>query len=241
MSLSFPLRFVRGHPVFESTALLGKNGDRMRTTSQRLLIALLTAIALVAGGCSSDEKSSSGEQTSQQEENKGGPQEEGPPKASFSIEELKVIDSQDRPDAGAKAEEQRDKVLALINGYYDIGFLDRGRWADGAHPELAGYFTEEAKGQVGPRIGVLALGDVSKSLKSVKPDRQVVDRLNLYFDGDLNNPIGMATTTFEATGTPSADGAKPVKIVHHATFWLQKDGDNFHISAFSADIDMQSQ
>jgi hypothetical protein len=237
----FPLGYLRVGPVFEYAALLGKNVHRMTTPLKRPLLVLLAAIALFAGACTGDENPSSGEKTPQQEEGKGQPQEEGPSGASFSIAELKVIDSQDRPEAGAKAEEQRDKVLALINGYYNVAFLDPGKWAEGTHPELAGFFTEEAKPNVGPRLGVLALGDVSKSIKSVKPDRQVVDRLNIYFDGDLNVPIGLATTTFEATGTPLADGAEPVKIVHKATFWLQKDGDNFHISAFNADIDMQSQ
>jgi hypothetical protein len=155
--------------------------------------------------------------------------------------EIKVVDSQDRPEAGTRAGEQTDKVIALVNAFYDIAFLDPGQWAGGAHPELAGYFTEEAGAHVGPRLGGLALGDVGNSLKSVRPDRQVIDRLNYYFDDDLNNPIGMLTTTFEATGTPSAEGAEPVKIVHKATFWLQKVGDDFRISAYNADIDIQSE
>jgi hypothetical protein len=228
--------------VFEYRAMLGKNVHRMTTSSKRLLLALLIALALVAGACTSDEEPpAAGETPQEQEGQEEAPKDEGPAAVSFSITEIKVVDSQDRPEAGTKAEEQRDKVLALINGYYNIAFVDPGKWAEGTHPELANFFTEEANANVGPRLGVLALADASKSIKSVKPDRQVIDRLNIYFDGDLNVPIGMATTTFEATGTPSAEGAEPIKIVHKATFWLQKDGDNFRISAFNADINLQSQ
>lgn len=214
----------------------------MRTPFKHSLLALWTAIALFPGACTSGEQPSSEEQAGQQQEGEGEQsQEDGPPAASFSMGEIRVVDSQDRPETGTRAGEQTDKVIALVNAYYDIAFLDPGQWAGGTHPELAGYFTEEAAGHVGPRLGGLALGDVSNSLKSVKPDRQVIDRLNYYFDGDLNNPIGMLTTTFEATGTPSAEGAEPVKIVHKATFWLQKVGDDFRISAYNADIDIQSE
>lgn len=226
--------------MFEYRALLGKNVHRMTTPSKRSLLALLAVIVLVAGGCTSDE-TPSGEKRPGGQEGKGKAQEEGPPAADFSLGEIKVFDSQDRPEAGAKATELNDKVVALINGYYDVAFLDPGQWAGGTHPELGGYFTDDAGANVPPRIEALALGNVSNSVKSVKPDKQSIDRLDYYFDGDLNVPIGLVTTTFEATGTPNDEGAAPVKIVHKATFWLQKVGDGFRISAYNADIDIQSQ
>ena len=230
-----------GAPGFEYRALLGKNVPLMKTPFKHSLLALWTALALFAGACTSGEQPSSEEQAGQQEGEGEQSQEEDPRVASFAMGEIRAIDSQDRPESGPKATEHDDRVRALVNGYYTVAFLDPAKWAEGTHPELANFFTEEAKGHVGPRLGGLALGDVSKSLKSVKPDRQVIDRLNYYFDEDLNNPIGMVTTTFEATGTPLAEGADPVKIVHHGTFWLQKVGDDFRISAYNADIDIQSE
>ena len=214
----------------------------MRTSSKHSLLALIAAVALLAGACAGDEEPSPGGETpGQQEGGEPKPQEEGRPAANFSMGEIKVFDSQDRPESGPKATEHNDKVIALINGYYNVAFVDPAKWADGAHPDLAGFFTEDAKPHVGPRLGGLALGEAGKSIKAVKVDRQMIDRLDYYFDADLNLPIGMVTTTFEATGTPKAEDAEPVKIVHHAIFWLQKDGDNFHISAYNADVNIQSQ
>jgi len=214
----------------------------MRPPFKHSLVALWTALALFAGACTSGEQPSSEEEAGQQQEGEGEQsQEEDPRAASFAMGEIRAIDSRDRPESGPKATEHDDKVRALVNGYYTVAFLDPAKWAEGTHPELANFFTEEAKGHVGPRLSVLALADLSDDLTSVRPEKQLIDRLNYYFDEDLNNPIGMVTTTFEATGTPSAEGAEPVKIVHHATFWLQKEGDNFRISAFDANIDVQSQ
>lgn len=237
-----PVPGVREPRVFEYRALRGKNVPLMKTPFKRSLLALWTAIALFTGACTSGEEPSSEGPAGQQQEGEGEqPQEEDPRAASFEMGEIKAIDSKDRPESGPKATEHDDRVRALVNGYYTVAFMDPAKWAEGTHPELANFFTEEAKGQVGPRLGVLALADLSDDLTSVRPVRQVIDRLNYYFDEDLNNPIGMVTTTFEATGTPSAEGADPIKIVHHATFWLEKVGDDFRISAFDANIDVQSQ
>jgi hypothetical protein len=215
--------------------LLGKNVHPMTAPSKRWLFALLTAVALVAGACGPDDEPGPGQPRGEEE-----PQEEqGPPAANFAVGEVRVIDSQDRPEAGGNAGPKVDKVKELVNNYYNAAFVDPGKWGDGGHPELANLFTEEAKPQVGPRIGILALGEASKSLKRVEPQKQQIDRLTLYFDGDPNAPLGVVSTSFEATATPAAEGAEPVKVIHTGTFWLQPEGDGFRISAFNADINLQ--
>jgi hypothetical protein len=207
----------------------------MTAPSARLLLALLTALALVAGACGGDDEPGGGQPRDEEE-----PQEEqGPPTANFSVGEVRVIDSQDRPEAGSNAAAKVEKVKELINNYYNAAFVDPAKWGDGGHPELASLFTDEAKPQVGPRIGVLALGDVSKSVRSVEPQKQQIDRLTLYFDGDPNTALGVVSTTFEATAAPAAEGAEPVRVVHTGTFWLAPEGDGFLVSAFNADINLQ--
>ena len=208
----------------------------MTAPSKRWFIALGLALALIAGACGGEEREGGQNEAPGEEQ----PEEEkGPPTANFGVGEVRVIDSQDRPEAGNKAGEKVDKVKELFNNYYNSAFIDPAKWGDGAHPELANLFTEEAKPQVGGRLGVLALGDASKSVARVEPSKQQIDKLTLYFDADPNVALGLATTSFEATATPAQEGAEPVKIVHTGTFWLQPEGDGFRIAAFNADINLQ--
>lgn len=208
-------------------------GIHMPSPSKRVL-ALLATLCLLAGGCGGDGDGPGQPAEPGQEE----PEEQSPAAANFTMGEVRVIDSQDRPEAGANAGNRLPQVVNLINGYYNTAFVDPAKWGDGAHPELAGFFTEEAKPHVGPRIGVLALGDVSRSVTDVRPDKQSIDRLTFYFDADPGQPLGVVTTSFEATATPSEEDGEPVKILHSGTFWLQPEGDGFRISAFDAAINV---
>ena len=203
-------------------------------TRSKPLLALLSVLLLVAGGCGRGGNGAPGPAEPQ-----GGEEEDqGPPAADFQLGDVRLIDSADRPESPSVADSRIPKVVELVNNYYNNAFLDPGKWGDGAHPELANLFTEEAKPNVAPRIGILALGDVSRALTEVTPDKQQIDRLTLYFDTDINQPLGAVTTSFEATATPTDEGGGPVKIVHTGTFWLQPEGDGFRISAFDANINI---
>lgn len=207
----------------------------MRSFPKRLA-SILLMVVLLAAGCSSD-----GSAPGSGPPKQGKPVEPEIPKADFNLLNLKAIDPQDRPDAGAKAEEKRAQILEMFNSLYNEAFLDPAKWEGGAHPGVSGFFTQEAQGGLTANLGSLALGDIVPGITAVTPDKQEITRLTLYVGDDFSVPLGVASIVFDATATPVGKGATPVIIRQTAEFWLQKDGDGYKIAAYRADINANSQ
>lgn len=207
----------------------------MRTLPKRL-VSILLLVVVLASGCSGGE-SAPGTGPPKQ----GKPAEPKIPKANFNLLNLKAIDSQDRPDAGAKAEEKKAQILDMFNALYNEAFLDPARWAGGTHPGIGGFFTQEAQGGLAANLGSLALGDIVPRITGVRPDKQEITRLTLYVGDDFSVPLGVASVVFDATATPVDKGATPVIIRQTAEFWLQKEGDGYKIAAYRANINATSQ
>ena len=189
------------------------------------MIAGLLGAALLLGAC---------EQAREALPGKRG-EERGGTEGAFQLGEVRAIDPLDRPDSGQKAQAEAQKVTALMNNFYNAAFLDPAKWQGGQHPDLAGLFTAEAQTGVGPNLGNLALADLAGKLERVESSKQSIDRLTFFVEDDGSLPIGVASVTFEAVGTPT-EGDGEVAIRHGAHYWLQRDGDGYKISAFDAGV-----
>ena len=194
-------------------------------TTNRLgrALPLLIAFALLMGACE------------QAQDIVPGAEEEKPKvaEAAFHLGEVRAIDPQDRGDSGQKATDEAGKVVALMNSFYSAAFLDPAKWQGGQHPDLAGLFTAEAQAGLQANLGNLAMSDLSDKIESVESQKQNLDKVTFFVDGDGSLPIGVASVTFDALGHPSGDG-EDVLITHQANYWLQREGDGYKISAFDA-------
>jgi hypothetical protein len=154
--------------------------------------------------------------------------------ANFQLGEVRAVDPMERPDSGQKAQDSAARVLTLVNRYYTVAFLDPTRWVNGTHPELAGLFTGEAQPSIGPNIGHLAISDLWDKIESVEPVTQRLGKVSFDVEPDGSLPIGIATVTFEGSGT-SFEG-DDVTIKHDAVFYLQREGEDYKISAYTTSL-----
>lgn len=169
--------------------------------------------------------------------------EEGPKsvsRAAFKPGEVRAINPSDRPEAQGKASEEVPKVLSLLNEFYSTAFLDPKKWSGGTHAGLAELFTQEARPHLGPNLGALALADLAPGIEGLIPGRQDIPRMSFFVDDDLSTPFAVVTTVFEAKATPSS-GKTPIAVVHHANFSVTREGDNYKIYAYSAELRADSQ
>jgi len=196
--------------------------------SNRLLRALplLLAFALLTGACEQAKDIAPGEK------------EEEKPKAAeaaFQMGEVRAIDPQSRGDSGAKATAEAAKITTLMNNLYSAAFLDPAKWQGGQHPDLAPLFTAEAQPGQAANLGNLAMSDLSDKIESVEVRKQSVDKVTFFVEPDGSLPIGVASVSFEALGKPTGDG-KDVLITHQAGYWLQREGEDYKISAFTTNL-----
>ncbi len=209
---------------FESWS--GVGAECVPVASNRLLraIPLLLAFVLLSGACEQAKDIVPGDR----EEPKAA-------EAAFQLGEVRTIDPQNRGDSGAKAAVEAAKITTLMNNFYSAAFLDPAKWQGGQHPDLASLFTAEAQPGQAANLGNLAMSDLSDKIESVTSNVQNIDRLTFFVDTDGSLPLGLASVSFEAIGKPTADG-EDVVIRHAASFWLQREGEDYKISAFTTNL-----
>jgi hypothetical protein len=186
------------------------------------LLPLLLAFALLAGACEQAQDILPGDQDTKPEV----------AEAAFQLGEVRAIDPQSRGDSGAKANVEAAKITTLVNNFYSAAFLDPAKWQGGQHPDLAPLFTAEAQPGQAANLTHLAMSDLSDKIEHVEPVKQNLDKVTFFVEPDGSLPIGVASVTFEALGTPTGDG-EDVAIAHQAHFWLQREGEDYKISAFT--------
>jgi hypothetical protein len=146
------------------------------------------------------------------------------------------VDASDRPEANQRATQEAARVVAFLNDYYTICFLDPSRWHGGTHPDLAGLFSPEARAAATRDLQALALADLAPKLKRVEATRQEASRVSVLMEQNLDASLAIVSAAFEGTGQPVAAGEGPVKIEHTATFLLTKEANAFKISAYDVTL-----
>ena len=157
-----------------------------------------------------------------------------PDRADVKILQTQAVDPKDRPEASQRATEAGPMVQKLMNDFYTAAFVDPDAWGEGTHDPIKGLFTPEAQAQLAPNLGGLALADLAPRIRRVFPTRQEAPKLTFMADDDLSLPIGLVNVVFEADAEAKDRNDDPVKIVHHAIFWLAREGDSYKIAAFQA-------
>ncbi|HVE76804.1 MAG TPA: hypothetical protein VND22_08595 [Actinomycetota bacterium] len=152
-------------------------------------------------------------------------------KAHIQIVQVLAADTNDRPEAADKANQESQKIKQALDRYYQAAFLDPGKQLD-----LNPHFTAEAQPGLPPNVGALALGDIAPKLERVVPKKQEATKVSFLIEEDLSAPVAIATVLFEATGEAKEKADGPVAITHNATFWFQPEGDGYKISAYTVEL-----
>ena len=192
------------------------------------------------GACTADVKRPRRLRRRQAEEDKAAAGR-GPPERQLPIGEIRVIDSQDRPEARRRPRAETPKVLALVNSYYNTAFLDP---ASGPTAPIRASPTTSPRR---PRARSAPDRGAGAGRRGQEPGerqaRQPADRpAQPTISTGLERPVRHRHHHLRRHRHSQGRRAPRRSRSHtRGTFWLQKEGDDFHINAFNADIDMKSQ
>lgn len=133
-------------------------------------------------------------------------------------------------DRGIAPEADIDLAIALVNDYYNAAFF--------IPRPVTGTFTAEAKPAALANMSSLTIGDLSRDVARITPSRQEITRASFLLEADSSVAIALVEMSFEATASLKRGQSKraPVRLVHTAKFWLEKQDGVFKISAFSAKL-----
>ncbi len=160
-----------------------------------------------------------------------GGKEAATPQLAFTMTGSHVSQSK-APDEGTKRA-QLDAIQMMFTTFYQEAFVDPEKWGDGTFEDLKGMFAEEAQASFTKDIPSLTIGQGRIDLKRVDP-RTADLAITVYYDGKSQPTFAVAAATFVARGTLKQAGPA-VTIRQTATFYLQKSGDAWTITAYDAD------
>jgi len=161
----------------------------------------------------------------------GGEKESPTPTLAFATK-VAVVNQGKAPDAGVQ-EEQSKAIEKMFNDYYQEAFVDPKKWGDGKFEDLKALFAEDAQASFTKDIQALTIGQGRVDLKRVEPGASDLV-ITIYYDGKSQPMFAVAAASFNARGTLKTTGPA-VTIKQKATFYLQKSGEKWVITAYDAD------
>lgn len=128
-----------------------------------------------------------------------------------------------------------DALTKMFNEFYQTAFVDPGKWGDGTFTDLLEKFAEDVRPQATKDLPSLTIGEARTELKRVDLGANSLD-VTVYFDTQQKPTFAVAVASFTGTGTLKASGPK-LNIFQRGTFYLQKSGDAWRITAYDTSSD----
>jgi hypothetical protein len=161
----------------------------------------------------------------------GGEKESPTPTLAFATK-LAVVNQGKAPDAGATQTESQ-AIEKMFNDYYQEAFVDPEKWGDGKFEDLKDLFAEDAQASFTRDIQSLTIGQGRLDFKRVEPTASDLV-ITIYYDAKSAPAFAVAAATFNAKATLKKAGPA-VTIRQKATFYLQRSGEKWVITAYDAD------
>ena len=127
---------------------------------------------------------------------------------------------------------EADKIVSMLNDWYEQAFVDTTRFGDGTFPDIAKNFSAPAKVQFAKDIATLTIGDARTEVKRVDPSTQTANVTVYFSKGKATYAI--AVVHFIANATMKKSGAHPLKIDQSVTFTFTKTGQGWVVSYYTA-------
>ena len=161
----------------------------------------------------------------------GGPGGSPTPTLAFATTVAHV--SQSKAADGPVQQGEAQAIEKMFNEYYQEAFVDPEKWGDGTFEGLKSKFVEGAQASFTRDIQSLTIGQGRNDFERVEPGTsQLV--ITIYYDTKSAPTFAVAAATFNARATLKETGPA-VRIAQKATFYLQKTGDAWVITAYDAD------
>ena len=158
----------------------------------------------------------------------GGSKEPPIPTLKF-VAKTKVV-AQAKPPAAGAHQAEVDEITEMFNDYYQEAFVDPGKWGDGTFEDLADLFADDVKASFKRDLPSMTIGEARTELKRVDLGNNFFG-VTVYYDSKQKPTYAVTTVQFNATGTLKKAGPK-VTIKQTATYWLQKAGSGWKITAY---------
>jgi hypothetical protein len=163
---------------------------------------------------------------------RSGNEKEAPTPTLAFATKVAVVNQGKAPDAGVQQAESQ-AIEKMFNNYYQEAFVDPEKWGDGTFEDLKALFAEDAQTSFTKDIQSLTIGQGRNDFERVEPSSSDLV-ITLYYDAKSQPMFAVAAATFNAKGTLKKTGPA-VTIKQKATFYLQKSGEKWVITAYDAD------
>lgn len=137
-------------------------------------------------------------------------------------------------DEGATNSEG-ETLTKMFNDYYQTAFVDPGKWGDGTFTDLIELFAEDVRPQATKDLPSLTIGEAREELKRVDLGPNSLE-VTIYFDSRQKPTFAVAVASFNGIGTLKQAGPK-LTIFQRGTYYLQKSGEEWRITAYDANSD----
>lgn len=126
-----------------------------------------------------------------------------------------------------------EAITTMFNDFYQEAFVDPGKWGDGTFEDLAGLFADDVKASFTRDLASLTIGEARTELKRVDLGTGNSLAVTVYYDSKLKPTFAVTAVSFDGRGTLKESGPA-VTIKQRATYYLQKIGSDWKITAYDA-------
>jgi hypothetical protein len=137
-----------------------------------------------------------------------------------------------QPEAAAR-QANVEAVATMVRDFYQSAFVDPKKWGDGTFPDLKALFSDEAQAAFTKDVASLTIGQARTQLKFVDPRASTLG-VTVFFDTKAAPTFAVAAVSFNARGTLKQSGP-PLLIKQKASFYMERSGDKWLITAFDAE------
>jgi hypothetical protein len=124
-------------------------------------------------------------------------------------------------------------IAELLNEWYQTAFVDTENFGDGTFPTIAARFTKDAKTAFTRDTSSLTIGDARTLVSRVDPSAAKAV-ITIYLDRGKTPTFAVATVNFAARATQKKKGQPAIAIRNTATLHLQKFGDDWLVTYYTA-------
>jgi len=125
-----------------------------------------------------------------------------------------------------------DEITKMFTDFYQEAFVDPEKWGDGTFEDLKKLFAEEAQPAFTKELASLTIGQARTELKFVDPVPSSL-KISVFFDSKAAPMYATAAVQFGGRGTLKQKG--PVVLIkQQASFYMQRNGDDWMITSFDA-------
>jgi hypothetical protein len=162
----------------------------------------------------------------------GGGSKETPTPTMAFVAHTRVENQAKAADKGTQTAES-DAIVKMFNDFYQEAFVDPDKWGDGKFENLRDdLFAETVRSTFTKDLGSLTIGEGRLDLKRVDRPQGTLN-VTIYYNASSKPTFAVAVATFDALGALKKAGPR-VNIKQKATFYLQKTGDKWIVTAYDA-------